>query len=141
MSDFGTKRLTAPRRSFAITTASILYLGFGLGTLVATVPITIYMVQNSTFPVVFGIPLLGSSLTDRLGMDFMIGASLLFEIVNALEVLVGYWLWKSDKRGGWLALTLLPFALLFWLLFKLPVFLIVGPLRAIAAKIGWKTLR
>lgn len=141
MSDTRIKSKATPQRSFTITTAAILFLVFGLGTLVANVPTIIFMVQNRTFPVVFGIPLLANSYADTLGMDFMIVATILFEIVNALEVLAGYWLWKSDKRGGKLGLILLPFGLVFWLLFALPIFLIVGPLRAITMIIGWKTLR
>src|SRR4051812_1077049 len=115
MSDIGTTRLTAPRRNLAIKAAAILYLVFGLGTLVSYVPIIFYMVQKRAFPVVLGIPLLGSTFADRLGLDFMIIASLIFEIVNTLEVLAGYWLWKSDKRGGRLAVTLLPVGVLFWI--------------------------
>ena len=141
MSTAGTKSMAAPQRNPAITTASILYLVLGLGTLLADIPVIAYMIQNRTFPVVFGIPLLGSSLTERLGMDFMIRASIVFEIVCALEALAGYWLWKSDKRGGRLGLILLPVGLLFWILFELPIFLVVGPLRAAALAIGWKSLR
>ena len=76
-----------------------------------------------------------------IGMDFMIRASLLFQFVNALEVLAGFWLWKSDRKGGRLGLMLLPVGLPFWILFQLPAPLVVGPLRAIALAIGWKTLR
>ncbi len=141
MSIADTKRMAAPHRSPAITAASIFFLVFGLGILVVNVPVIAYMMSNRSFPVVFGIPLLGSSFTERLGMDFMIRASLLFQIVNALEVLAGIWLWKSDKKGGRLGLILLPVGLPFWILFQLPLPLIVGPLRVIALAIGWKTLR
>src|SRR5262249_1625645 len=135
-----TKRMAAPRRSPAITAASILYLVPGLGTLVVNIPVIAYMMQNRDFPVVFGIPLVGSSFSERLGMDFMIRASLVFEIVSALDLLAGYWLWKSDKRGGRLGLILLLVSLPFWILFELPIALVVGPLRAITLAIGWKTL-
>ena len=134
-------RVSAPQRSSAITTASILFLVFGLGILVVNVFVIAFMIQNRTFPIVFGIPLMGSSFTERLGMDFMIVASLLFQVACALEILAGYWLWKSDKRGGRLGLMLLPVGLLFWVLFQLPLPLIVGPLRVIALAVGWKTLR
>jgi len=135
------KSLDAPHRSPAITTASIFFLVFGIGILVVNVPVIAYMMSKRSFPVVFGIPLMGSSFTERPGMDFMIGASLLFQIVNALEVLAGFWLWKSDKKGGRLGLMLLPVSMPFWILFQLPGPLVVGPLRAIALAIGWKTLR
>jgi hypothetical protein len=141
MSIAATKSLDAPHRSPVITAASIFFLVFGLGFLVVNVPVIAHMMSKRSFPVVFGIPLLGSSYTERLGMDFMIRASLLFQIVNALEVLAGFWLWKSDKKGGKLGLMLLPVGLAFWILFQLPLPLVVGPLRAIALAIGWKTLR
>lgn len=134
-------RKDTSQRSSAITIASGLYLFQGLGSLVSFVPIMAYVMQNRTFPVVFGIPLMGSVYSERFGVDFMIRAGLLFQIVNALEVLAGYWLWKSEKRGGRLGLILLPLGLPFWLLFELPIPLIIGPLRAIALAIGWKTLR
>jgi hypothetical protein len=137
----GTKQMAAPQRSPAITTASLLFLIVGGGFLVATVPVIIYMMKNRTFPIVLGIPLLGSSFSEKLGMDFMIRASFVFEIVNALEVLAGYRLWKSDKRGGRLGLILLPAGIFFWILFELPIPLAVGPLRAALLAIGWKSLR
>jgi hypothetical protein len=74
-------------------------------------------------------------------MDFMIRASLLFQIANALEVLAGFWLWKSDRKGGRLGLMLLPVGLPFWILFQPPLSLVVGPLRAFALAIEWRTLR
>ncbi len=134
-------RKAAPQRSSAITIASSLYLFQGVGTLVSFVPIVAYVMQNRAFPVVFGIPLMGSVYSERLGVDFMLRAGFLFQIVNALEVLAGYWLWKSDKRGARLGFILLPLGLPFWLLFELPIPLIIGPLRAIALAIGWKRLR
>ena len=92
--------MAAPRRSPAITAASILYLVFGLGTAASEIPAIAYMVQNRTFPVVFGIPLMGSWFSERLGIDFTIRAAIVFTVVSALEALAGYWLWKSDRRGG-----------------------------------------
>ena len=141
MSSAATKSLDVPQRGPAITAASIFFLVFGLGSLVANVPVIAHMISNRSFPVVFGIPLLGSSFTERLGMDFMIRASLVFQVMNALEVLAGFWLWKSDKKGGRLGLMLLPVGFAFWILFQLPLPLVVGPLRAIAVAIGWKSLR
>jgi hypothetical protein len=108
-------RKTAPRRSSAITIASSLYLFQGLGTLISFVPIIAFVMQKRAFPVVFGIPLMGSVYSERLGVDFMIRAGFLFQIVNGLEVLAGYWLLKSDKRGGRLGFILLPLGLPFWL--------------------------
>jgi hypothetical protein len=135
------KRNTAPQRSSTITAASILYIVQGLGTLISFVPIIAFAAQNRTFPVLFGIPLMGSTFSERLGVDFMVRAGIVFQIVNALEIVAAYWLWKSDKRGGRLGLVLLPIGLPFWVLFELPIPLIIGPLRAIALVAGWKNLR
>ena len=133
--------MTAPRRSPAVTTASLLYLVVGLGTVASEIPAIAYMAQNRTFPVVFGIPLMGSWFTERLGIDFTIKAAGLFTVVSALEVLAGYWLWKSDKRGGRLGLALLPFTVFFWILFEIPAGVILGPARLAALAAGWKSLR
>lgn len=136
-----TKSSATPQRSPAITATSILFLVFGLGILMANIPIIAYMISKRSFPVVFDIPLMGSSYAENLGMDFMITASLVFQVVSALDVLAGYWLWKSDRKGGWLGFILLPIGLPFWVLFQLPIFLVLGPLRAITLAIVWKSLR
>jgi hypothetical protein len=141
MSALGTTAPAASRRNPAITTASLLYLIVGLGTAASEIPAIAYMVQNRTFPVVFGIPLMGSAFSERLGMDFTIRAAAVFTIVSALEGLAGYLLWKSDKRGGILGLILLPVAVFFWILFEIPAGIIVGPARLVALALGWKTLR
>ena len=133
--------MAAPRRSPAITTASMLYLVAGLGTAASEIPAIVYMVQNRTFPVVFGIPLMGSWFSERLGIDFTIRAATVFTVVSALEALAGYWLWKSDRRGGRLGLALLPAAVFFWILFEIPAGIILGPARLVALALGWKSLR
>ena len=99
------------------------------------------MVQNRTFPVVFGIPLMGSWFSERLGIDFTIRAATVFTIVSALEVLAGYWLWKSDKRAGKLGLVPMSFAAFFWMLFEIPAGIILGPARLAALAVGWRSLR
>lgn len=141
MTNISTRNTTAPPRSPAITAASLLYLIFGSGFLLANIPIIGHMISRRSFPVVFGIPLMGSSYTERLGMDFMIAASIVFQVVSALDVLAGYWLRRTDKRGLKLGVALLPIGLPFWILFELPIFLVLGPLRAIALAIGWKSVR
>jgi hypothetical protein len=141
MSALGTTAPAASRRSPAITTASLLYLIVGLGTAASEIPAIAYMVQSRTLPVVFGIPLMGSTFSERLGIDFTIRAAVVFTVVSALEALAGYWLWKSDRRGGRLGLVLLPVAVFFWILFEIPAGIIVGPARLVALALGWKTLR
>ena len=133
--------VAAPGRSPAITTASMLYLVAGLGTAASEIPAIAHMVQNRTFPVVFGIPLMGSWFSERLGIDFTIRAAIAFTLVSALEALAGYWLWKSDRRGGRLGLALLPAASFFWILFEIPAGIVLGPARLAALALGWKTLR
>lgn len=117
------------KRSPAVLAASILYFAFGLGTLLSEIPAIAYMIQNRAFPVVFGIPLMGNSFSERLGIDFTIRAASAFAVVNALEILAGYLLWKSDKRGRRLGLILLPVALPFWIMFEIPAFVVIGPAR------------
>jgi hypothetical protein len=129
------------RRTGAITLAAILYCWFGLAFLISSLLIVIYALRNGTLPVVFGIKMLAGPFSERLGLDAARAATVPWGVVNALEVLAGYWLWKSRKRGGVLALVLFPAGLIFWIGYALPIMVVIGPLRVLLLAWGWKTLR
>jgi hypothetical protein len=61
--------------------------------------------------------------------------------VNALEVLTGYWLWKSRKQGGKLGFVLFPAGMIFWIGYALPIMVVIGPLKVLLLVMGWKSLR
>ncbi len=128
-------------RPAAITAASILYILNGLAFLISSPLVVIYILRKRELPVVFGIEALSGPISDRLGLDAVIAASVPWAIVNGLELVTGYWLWKSRKKGGKLGLILFPAGLIFWIGYLLPGPLVIGPLRVLLLARGWKTLR
>jgi hypothetical protein len=138
------KQATIPasrQRSGATTLAAILYCWFGLAFLVSSMLIAVYTLRNGRLPVVFGIDMMAGPFSERFGVYGAIMAALPWGVVNVLEMLAGYWLWRSRKPGGMLALVLLPLGAIFWIGYALPVMVVIGPLRVLLLVWGWKTLR
>jgi hypothetical protein len=129
------------RRGTTITLAAILYCWFGLSFLVSSLLIVISTLRNGSLPVLFGIEMLAGPFSERFGRNAVLAATVPWGVVNALEVLAGYWLWKSRKQGGVLGLLLFPVGLIFWLGYALPIMVVIGPLRVLLLARGWKTLR
>lgn len=78
---------------------------------------------------------------ESLGMDAMILLALLFSTINLLYIPAGYWLWKSQRKGGNLGVSLLAPSAAFWWGFALPIPPTVGLLLAGLLVAGWKSLR
>ncbi len=129
------------RRSGPITLAAILYSWFGFAFLISSLLITVYTLRNGRLPVVFGIDMLAGPFSERLGVNAAIASTVPWGVVNALEMLAGYWLWKSRKSGGVLGLLLFPAGIIFWIGYALPIMVVIGPLRVLLLASGWKTLR
>jgi hypothetical protein len=129
------------RRSVTITLAAILYYWFGLAFLISSLLIVISALRNGELPVVFGIEMLSGLFSQRLGLDAAIAATVPWGVVNVLELVTGYWLWKSRKNGGKLGLVLFPAGMIFWIGYALPIMVVIGPLRVLLLAMGWKTLR
>ena len=129
------------RRTGAMTLAAILYCWFGLAFLVSSLLITIFALRNGELPVMFGIEMLSGPFSERLGLNAALAAAVPWSVVNVLELVAGYWLWKSRKHGGKLGLMLFPAGMIFWIGYALPIMVVVGPLRVLLLARGWKTLR
>jgi len=129
------------QRSAAMTLAAILYCWFGLAFLVSSLLITIFALRNGELPVMFGIEMLSGPFSERLGLNAALAAAVPWSVVNVLELVAGYWLWKSRKHGGKLGLMLFPAGMIFWIGYALPIMVVVGPLRVLLLARGWKTLR
>ena len=129
------------RRNGASTLAAILYCWFGFAFLMSSLLIAIYTLRNAHLPVVFGIDMLAGPFSERLGLNAVLVATVPWGIVNVLEIVAGYWLWKSRKPSGKLGLLLLPMGTIFWIGYALPIMLIIGPLRVFLIARGWETLR
>jgi hypothetical protein len=128
----------------AITAASILCFIHAVGWPIGLASPIVYMIRHHAFQVrTFG---------DRqfeglagpfavLGVDGVILLALLFIAINLMFILAGYWLWKSQQKGGILTISLLALSAVFWWGFGLPIPPIVGLLLAGLLAIGWKSLR
>ncbi|MFQ6134263.1 MAG: hypothetical protein ACE5KU_00415 [Nitrososphaerales archaeon] len=128
-------------RSAAITVSSILFYIAGFGLPIGIPPITLFIIQNRELPVLFGVRLFCCGFIESLGLDAIIVSSLLLVAVSPLEIVAGYWLWKSLKKGGKLGIILLPIEMVFGIGFVDSMILVIGPLKAILIGVGWKTLR
>jgi hypothetical protein len=129
-----------PTRSPEITAASVLYYFTGIAFFVGTVPIALYIIQNRELPSMMGVKVMGGGFIETLGFNAVVAATLLFEVVNAGEVIAGYWLWKSRKNGGKLGVALFPLGMVFWIGFALPIPLVVSLARMVLLMVGWKKL-
>ena len=129
------------KRGSAITLAAILYCWFGFAFLISSLLIVIYARRNGELPVLFQIEMLSGPFSERLGLDAALAATVPWNVVNVLEMVAGYLLWKSRKHGGRLGLVLFPAGLIFWIGYALPIMVVIGPFRVLLLAWGWKTLR
>jgi hypothetical protein len=77
---------------------------------------------------------------EALGMDAMILLAVLWAAINLLQILAGYWLWKSRRKGEILGISLLAVSVVFWWGFGLPNPPVLGLLLAGLLAAGWKSL-
>jgi hypothetical protein len=66
--------------------------------LVGTVPTLYYAFTHRSLPTLTGIRLMSGPF-EKLGLDGLIVAGLVFVVVSALKILAGYWLWNSRLDG------------------------------------------
>src|SRR5215211_5154373 len=132
MTTLNNARTTANhQRGGAVTLAAILFCWFGLAFLVSSLLIVISALRNGELPVVFGIEMLAGPFSQRLGLKAALAATVPWGVVNVLEVLAGYRLWKSHKQGRKLALLLFPAGMIFWIGYALPIMAVIAPLRVL----------
>ena len=133
-----------PRRSLVVTAASLLFLIFGLGSVVADPLLLAYLAYYRTAPV---IPLIGNILDDSTpigmagGLEVVIVLGFVLVAVSVLDVFAGYWLRQSLKKGGKLGIILQPFNLFFAYGFGIPALYVLTPTWLVLITLGWKSLR
>ena len=129
-------------RGKAITLSSVLFYLTGLVWAVAFPPFLAYLAYFRTAPTLFGIQTPGetSRIGEILGLDGVIVLGIVFVAVMASEVLAGYWLWKSLRRGGQLGIATLPFEIFYAVGYGLPFFYLFTPLKLVLLVSGWKSL-
>jgi hypothetical protein len=131
-------------RSQPITVASLLFVVFGLGMALADPPLLAYLAYYRTAPV---LPLIGDVLDGSTpigmlgGLDAVLALGVVLVATAILEVVAGWWLWKSLRRGGKLGIALVPLNLFFAVGFGIPILYVLAPLRTILLASGWKSLR
>ncbi len=96
-----------------------------LGWIVGVLPTLYYAFTHRALPTVASIRLLSGPF-ERLGLDSLIVAGLLFVVVSALKLLAAYWLAQAQREGDVLALILLGLSAIFWYGFALPFGPLVG---------------
>jgi len=103
----------------------LLGLGFGLPCVYGTW----YFARHGQVWTLMGFPAYGKALFERHGIETSVPLLLAFLVVCVAEVVIGVLLWQESTVGGWLALALLPFELVFWVGFALPYGFVLGAAR------------
>jgi hypothetical protein len=124
---------------------AVIYAVPGVGWVVATIAVLRYLDRRGELPMTpFGFRLLGGPYAS-IGIERLTplgrGLAYLLVGVSGLDVLVGRWLWQGRRRGAALALVLAPISFALGRLFALPYLLVMAPVRALLALVGWRQLR
>lgn len=109
--------------------ACSLFLGLGFGLPGAYG--TWYLAREGRVWTFLGFPTYGGGLFTRWSVSTTVPLLVSFLAVCAAEVAVGILQWRDDDTAPWLALALLPFELVYWIGFVLPVALLIGLVRTV----------
>ena len=99
-----------------------------------------YIYKHRTFPTVWGIKLLGGGPFEKLGIETVILAGLIFTVVSILKLLAVYWLWNFRMDGAVLEFVLLGISAIFWYGFELPFGPLLGAAQVVFLLLTWSTL-
>lgn len=129
------------KRRAAITISSMLFYFWGAVSVIGTLLILLFFIKEHRFPVVGGIQMFWSGYFQGFEYYKRIGLASLALIAVGLQVVAGYWLWKSLKKGGVLGIILLVIGLVFTATLGAPGLLVSGLPGAILIAVGWDPLR
>ena len=127
-------------RTTLTTALSILVFFDAFAWLVGRVPTLYYVFTHRSLPTLAGIRLMSGPF-EKLGLDGLIVAGLVFVVVSALKILAAYWLWNSRLDGAVLEVILLGLSVIFWYGFALPLGPVVGLLQVSLLALAWGSLR
>ena len=99
-----------------------------------------YIYKHRTFPEVWGIKLLGGGPFEKLGIETVILAGIIFTIISVLKLLSAYWLWNLRMDGAVLEFILLGLSAIFWYGFELPFAPPLGLAQIVLILLSWSTL-
>ena len=111
--------------------AAILAWFTGLGFGVPAVFGLRYFAQHNEVWTFMGFPTYGGGPFERWGISTSVPLLTGFIVVCVAELIVGGLLWSGRPIGLWLALALVPFELVYWIGFALPIALILGAIRTV----------
>lgn len=86
-------------------------------------------------------PMYGGGLFERWSPEVFTVLLALFASMSAVELFAGVLLWQGQQLGAILVLALLPFEILFWAGFALPIPPMLGVARLALLWAGWSALR
>jgi hypothetical protein len=127
-------------RSSTLTILSVVVFLDAFGWALAVLPTLYYALTRRSLPTVAGIRLLSGPF-ERLGLDGLIVAGLVYVAVSGLKILAGYWLWQGRLDGAVLELILLGLSAIFWYGFALPFGPPLGLIQVVLLALVWGTLR
>jgi len=90
-----------------------------------------YFAQHHEVWTFMGFPTYGGGPFERWGISTSVPLLAGFIVVCFAELIVGTMLWSGRSIGLWLALTLVPFELVYWIGFALPFGLLFGAARTV----------
>jgi hypothetical protein len=112
-------------------------LGFGLPGIYGTW----YFADRGEVWTFLGFPTYGDGPFEQIGLDTSVLLLVAFLLVCALEVVLGWWLWRGRSGGRLFSLVLLPVELAFWIGFALPFGPLAGIARTALVLVGGRTDR
>jgi hypothetical protein len=126
-------------RTRSSTALSLIVLFDGGSWALGAVPTLYYAFVHHGLPTILGIRLLGGPF-ERLGLEVLIVAGLMFVVVSALKLLAAYWIWNGRKDGAIFALILLGVSTVFWYGFALPLGPVEGVPELVLITLTWDQL-
>jgi len=129
------------RRPHAITVASLLLQFMGIISVAATSYFLVVLVRSHSFPTFLGVQMFMSGRFEGVALWRMIGLASLVLIILGLQIVAGSWLWKSQRRGGYLTLLLLGLSLVVTVALGAPGMLISTLPATVLVLSRWGSLR
>ncbi len=126
-------------RTSLVKAVSVLFYVDGFLWSLGTLPVLRYAFVHRELPAIGGFRALSGPF-ESLGMDALIVAGIVYVAVNALKILVGFWLWNARLDGAVLGLILVGLSAIFWYGFELPIGPLFGLPQVVLLVLAWSSL-
>ena len=107
---------------------------------IGIVPVLLYAMERRELPTIFGGIRALSGPFEKLGIDGLVTAGLVFVALSSLKFLAAWWLAGSRVDGAVLQLVLLAASSLFWYGFAVPYGFILGIPQVVLIALVWRQL-